>query len=135
MKYFLFLLLCCSLNFANAVDLIPSKNVKLVVFVPESHADIVRKAMSDAGAGKIGNYDSCSFTIKGEGRWRPLEGANPYSGTVGKLYSETEDRIECVCAKENLDQVIQAIKGSHPYESVGIDIYPLLEIAVTLTDL
>lgn len=123
-----FFCLCLSLcHMIESSELVTSSNVKLVVFVPESHADVVRDAMSEAGAGKIGNYDSCNFTIKGIGHWRPLEGANPYSGKVGILYSETEDRIECICAKDRLETVIKAIKKVHPYEKVGFDIYPLLD--------
>ena len=58
----------------------PIKSVKIVVFVPVSAADAVRGAMAAAGAGKIGNYDSCSFSSRGIGRFRPLEGANPHIG-------------------------------------------------------
>jgi len=102
-----------------------SNNVKIVVFVPESHADAVREAMSNAGAGKIGNYTNCSFSSKGVGRFNPSEGANPAIGEVGKLESVEEERIEVVCAREVLTNVIAAIKRAHPYEEVAIDVYPL----------
>lgn len=105
-----------------------SNNVKIVVFVPGSHADIVREAMCRAGAGKIGNYIFCSFSSKGIGRFRPEEGAHPAIGEVGKLESVQEERIETVCERDRLASVIKAIKGVHPYEEVALDVYPLEKI-------
>lgn len=100
--------------------------VKLVVFVPESHADAVRKAMGKAGAGKTGNYGYCSFSVKGVGRFLPLKGAKPAIGKVGKLEAVKEERIETVCYKKDLDKVIKTIKKLHPYEEIAMDIYPLV---------
>ena len=100
--------------------------VKIVVFVPVSHADKVREAMGEAGAGVIGNYDYCSFSSVGKGRFRPKEGANPYKGEVGKPEEVEENRIEMVCEKMKVKQVIEAIKKVHPYEEVALDIYPLI---------
>lgn len=105
-----------------------SNKVKIVVFVPISHADIVREAMGGSGAGKIGKYTFCSFSSKGVGRFKPGEGANPTIGEVGKLESVEEERIEAVCSRELLAPVIGAIKKVHPYEEVALDIYPLEEI-------
>lgn len=102
-----------------------SNNVKIVVFVPESHADAVREAMGKAGAGKIGNYSECSFSSKGTGRFKPEAGANPAIGEIGKLESVEEERIEAVCSREVLTNVIAAIRRVHPYEEVAFDIYPL----------
>lgn len=104
------------------------KNVKIVVFVPESHADIVREAMGKAGAGKIGNYTYCSFSSKGIGRFKPEEGAHPNIGEVGKFESVAEERIEAVCERNKVTDIIKAIKKVHPYEEVALDIYPLEEI-------
>ena len=102
------------------------ETVKLVVFVPESHADIVRKAMGNAGAGQVGDYKFCSFSAKGVGRFIPLEDAHPAIGTVGKLEEVTEERIETVCYKKDLEKIISAIKKVHPYEEVALDVYPLV---------
>ena len=93
--------------------------------MPASHTDIVREAMGKAGAGKIGNYTNCSFSSKGIGRFKPEAGANPTIGEVGKLESVEEERIEMMCPKEVLTNVIAAIKRVHPYEEVALDIYPL----------
>lgn len=102
-----------------------SKNVKIVVFVPESHTDIVREAMGRAGAGKIGNYTHCSFSIKGQGRFRPEEGAHPAIGEVGKFEVVDEERIEVICSREKLKDVLEAIRDAHPYEETATDVYPL----------
>ncbi len=102
--------------------------MKIVVFVPESHAEAVRKAMGDAGAGRIGNYIYCSFSSKGLGRFLPQEGARPAVGEIGRLESVPEERIEAVCARDLLKDVIEAIKNVHPYEEVALDIYPLEDI-------
>jgi len=101
-------------------------NVKIVVFVPEPHTDAVRNAIGGVGAGLIGNYGFCSFSTKGVGRYKPLEGAKPIIGKVGKLESAKEERIEFVCPKSLIDNVVKAIKKAHPYDEVALDIYPLL---------
>jgi len=103
-----------------------SNNVKIVVFVPETHTEIVREAMGKAGSGKIGNYSFCSFSTKGVGRFKPEQGAKPHIGEVGKFEEVVEERIETVCSRENLDAVIQAIKKVHPYEEVALDVYELI---------
>lgn len=100
-------------------------NYKLVIFVPESHTDIVREAMGNAGAGKIGNYNFCTFSTKGVGRFKPNDKANPHIGEAGKLEEVVEERIETVCPKELLPNVLEAIKKVHPYEEIAYDVYPL----------
>ena len=102
-----------------------TENVKFVVFVPISHADAVRQALSEAGAGKIGNYDFCSFSSRGTGRFRGNEKTNPAIGKAGKYEAVEEERIETVVPREILRQVIEKVKAVHPYEEVAFDIYPL----------
>lgn len=102
--------------------------VKIVVYVPESHAQKVRHAMGEAGAGQLGNYKHCSFSVKGIGRFFPLEGAKPTFGKVGKLEEIAEERIETICNKKDLDGIIKAIKEAHPYENIAFDVYPLIQI-------
>ena len=104
------------------------QNVKIVVFVPESHAGAVRNAIGKAGAGKIGNYGFCSFSIEGIGRYKPLKGASPAIGEIGKLESVKEERVEFLCPKSLVNKVIRAIKKVHPYEEVALDIYPLAKL-------
>jgi hypothetical protein len=101
------------------------KKYKIVVYVPKDHADKLREAMGNAGAGKIGNYSHCTFTIQGTGRFIPEEGANPTIGSIGKLEEVSEDRIETVCDEEKLQKVMQAIREAHPYEEPATDVYPI----------
>lgn len=101
------------------------ENVKLVTFVPETHADIIREVIGKAGGGILGNYDNCSFSTKGIGRFRGLKGSNPTIGKAGVLESVSEERIEVTVQAEKLDAVVKAIKAVHPYEEIPIDIYTL----------
>ncbi|MBI4975691.1 hypothetical protein HZC20_03360 [Candidatus Peregrinibacteria bacterium] len=100
--------------------------VKIVVYVPSSHADKVREALVESGCGHIGNYDSCSFSVKGVGRFRPLEGANPHIGKIGDIEKVEEERIETVCPFVKLKEVLSAVRAVHPYEEPAIDVCPLL---------
>ncbi len=102
------------------------EQVKIVVFVPVSDADAVRKVAGEAGAGKIGNYTNCSFSSRGTGRFTPGEGARPTIGKERKLEEVEEERIEMVCSKDSVKEVVAAIKQAHPYEEVALDIFPLL---------
>src|SRR5579859_3117104 len=100
-----------------------SKHVKLVVFVPKTHTDVVREAMGDEGAGRIGNYSHCTFSVDGTGRYKPLEGSHPTIGEIGKFEEVEEERVECICERNKAKDVISAIKSVHPYEEVAFDIY------------
>jgi hypothetical protein len=103
------------------------KNVKIVVFVPLSHCDIVRKAIGDANGGHIGNYSYTSFSSKGIGRFKANEKAHPYTGNKNKIAKVEEERIEFICQKEKAKKIIDTIKKVHPYEEVALDIYPILD--------
>lgn len=100
--------------------------VKLVVYVPETHADIVRDVLGNAGAGLVGDYKHCTFSVKGVGRYIPLETAHPFIGKPGKLEEVIEERIETVCYKSDLNKIIRAVKEVHPYEEIAFDVYPLI---------
>lgn len=99
--------------------------VKIAVTVPESHADIVREAIGNAGGGRVGNYTNCSFSVKGIGRFKPEQGADPAIGEVGELEEVGEERIEVTCLRSDLAAVVAAIKAVHPYQEVALDIYSL----------
>ncbi len=103
-----------------------NETVKLVIFVPETHADQVREALGEAGAGLVGDYKYSSFSVKGIQRFIPLPSAHPTIGEIGKLTEVVEERIETVCYKKDLDKVITAVKKVHPYEEVALDVYPLV---------
>lgn len=100
--------------------------VKLVVFVPEENADEIRQALGEAGAGKIGEYTFCSYSIKGTGRFKPGDKANPHIGKKGQLEAVDEERIEVACEKEQAKHIVAVIKEAHPYEEVVVDVYPML---------
>jgi dinuclear metal center YbgI/SA1388 family protein len=101
---------------------------KLVVFVPESHFESVRRALAEAGAGTIGNYDSCGFSLTGEGYFRPGPGASPHIGQAdGPLERVNERRIEVEVARWRLDDVLCAMRAVHPYETVAYDVYPVVQ--------
>ncbi len=99
--------------------------LKLVTFAPIKHADIVRNALFLAGAGCIGNYDSCSYNLQGEGTFRALESATPFVGSKNTIHNEPETRIETIFPKHLENKIIDALLKAHPYEEVAYDIYPL----------
>lgn len=97
---------------------------KLVVFVPLEHVDVVRNAMADAGAGRIGAYDSCAFAHPGTGYFRPGEAASPFIGSSGGRLERVEEmRIEVEVPGWRLADVLAAVRESHPYEEVAYDVY------------
>ncbi len=99
---------------------------KLIVYVPLTHAEAVREAMVDAGAGRLGDYEGCTFTVEGHGTFRPQEGAQPHIGQVGVMSLVEEARVEAIVAVHLLDAVIAAVKDAHPYEEVAYDLIALV---------
>jgi dinuclear metal center YbgI/SA1388 family protein len=103
------------------------KLYKIVVFVPCEFAEKVTSAMTSTGAGWIGNYSDCSFTLEGTGRFRPLEGSNPFIGSTDKLEKVIEHRVETIVKEELLSEVIDSMLNAHPYEEPAYDIYSLIQ--------
>lgn len=101
------------------------KLYKIVVFIPEGYEIKVREAVAEAGAGWIGEYSHCTFNLKGTGTFKPLEGANPFTGERGKIEEVKEIRLETIITEEIRDKVINSILRAHPYEEVAYDLYPL----------
>ena len=99
---------------------------KLVVNVPVSHADAVRKAMGEAGAGRVERYSNCSFSIRGTGRFTPEEGASPHIGRIGLPETVEEEQIQVDVMKDDMKTVLSAMIAAHPYEEIGYEIYPVL---------
>ncbi len=89
----------------------------LAVYIPESHLEEVKSALFAAGAGRIGNYDSCAWQVRGEGQFRALEGANPNIGKIGAVEHVAEVKVELVCSDAVVKNVIAALKKAHPYET------------------
>lgn len=105
----------------------PLKNnlVKLVTYIPENHLDKVRQAVFDAGAGVIGNYDQCGYTVSGTGSFRGNENSNPFVGEKGKMHFENEVRFETILYSHLKGRVLKALINAHPYEEVAYDLYNL----------
>lgn len=121
-------LLANALELQDAEVLVPTFNTKLkklVVFVPVSHAEVIRKVLGEAGAGFIGNYSHCSFSANGTGRFLPGENTNPFLGEAGKLEEVEEVRLETIVPEPLLKKTITAMIKAHPYEEVAYDVYPL----------
>jgi hypothetical protein len=101
-------------------------NRKLVVFVPPEALDPVRDAVFAAGAGRIGDYERCSWYTEGTGTFFAGEGAEPTVGETGREERVPELRLETVFPEDRQDAVIAALKLAHPYEEPAFDVYPLL---------
>jgi hypothetical protein len=101
---------------------------KLGVFVPASHLEQVKTALFAAGAGRIGNYDSCCWQTLGQGQFRALEGSDPYIGQQGKVENVEEYRVELVCEDKLLKVVLEALRRAHPYEEPAYDVVQLVSV-------
>jgi dinuclear metal center YbgI/SA1388 family protein len=99
--------------------------LKLSTFVPAEHAETVRNALFHAGAGNIGNYDSCSYNTEGSGTFRASEEAHPYVGEIGKLHTEPEIKIETIIPAYKKPIILRTLLASHPYEEPAYDFCPL----------
>ncbi len=98
---------------------------KIVVYVPQSHLEVVREAMGNAGGGHIGGYSHCTFQNAGEGTFLPLEGTSPYIGTEGILEKTPEHRLETIAPESKVREILEAVRAIHPYEEMAYDIYPV----------
>lgn len=116
------------INFNEELVMKYSNDVKIVVFIPVDDADNFREAVHKTGAGKIGDYSHCSWSTRGVGRFKPEKGADPTIGEVGKLELVEEERIEFLCPKEKLEEVIKRMKEAHPYEEVAYDVFERLNV-------
>jgi dinuclear metal center YbgI/SA1388 family protein len=119
--------ICNKLGLTNTRILKPMAGQlkKLVTFCPLKHSDKVRQALFDAGAGRIGNYDECSFNLQGTGTFRGSESTNPFVGKKGVQHREQEERIETIFESFRQSEIMNALFKAHPYEEVAYDIYPL----------
>lgn len=95
---------------------------KLCFYVPESHKETVKLALFEAGAGRIGDYDSCCWEVQGQGQFRPLVGSEPFLGQQGELEHVAEYRVEMVVASDRKQAVIEALIEAHPYETPAFDL-------------
>lgn len=101
------------------------KLYKLAVYVPNTHVQIIRDVLGKNNAGFIGNYSHCTLNTAGIGTFKPEEGTNPYTGTIGKIEETHEVKVETVVPKSILNKVIKEMIKAHPYEEVAYDVYEL----------
>jgi dinuclear metal center YbgI/SA1388 family protein len=117
-------ILANKLGLQNQKVLIPQANTlkQLITYAPVTHAEKVRQALFDAGAGQIGNYSECSYNIEGEGTYKPNQKAHPYLGKIGERHTEKEMRISVIFAKHLQSKILQNLFVVHPYEEVAYEI-------------
>ena len=116
-----------ALGLTNTSILLPKEDTikKLNFYVPKSKADQVRDTLFAAGAGKLGNYDKCSFSSDGKGSFRPAQNSTPYVGRKGEQHIEDEIQIQMVFQKHVSSEITKALLSSHPYEEVAYEINSL----------
>ncbi|MBV7274631.1 cytochrome C biogenesis protein [Clostridium sp. PL3] len=101
--------------------------LKVETFIPEEYLETLRKSLNDIGALTIGgNYDNCMSVSKVIGSWRPLNGADPFEGEIGKLSKTEECKVEFCCSREILKNAVDTIKKVHPYEVPVINVLPII---------
>ena len=102
------------------------KELKLEIFIPESHLPALRSALQSVGAGRLGNYDSCLAYSRVTGSWRPLRGSRPYLGTEGEVSETEEIKVEVNIHAGDLERTLNAIYEVHPYEEPLVNVIPIL---------
>jgi hypothetical protein len=124
-----------ALGIADAEPAAPARGEsrKLVVFVPEDALDVVRDALFGAGAGRIGEYERCSWYTAGTGTFLPGEGASPAIGEPGREERAPELRLETVYPAGLETEVVAALVEAHPYEEPAFDLYPRANVEPGLT--
>lgn len=124
--------LCEHLGLQEVRPLVPLQGIygKLQVYVPEAYAEKLRQALAEAGCGAGTKYDTCSYTSRGEGRFRAGSQAHPFTGRIGELHCEAECKIECLYPLHKTRQVLDVLRTNHPYEEPAFDLLPLQNEAV-----
>ncbi|WP_224489758.1 Nif3-like dinuclear metal center hexameric protein [Robertkochia flava] len=119
--------MCEVLGLENRKVLIPQKDTvkKLTTFVPAEHAEALRKALFDAGAGNIGNYSHCSFNVEGDGTFKGEEGSDPQFGKKGQLHTEREVQVGITFPRHLESAVLKTLFAHHPYEEVAYEVLTL----------
>lgn len=102
-----------------------SQLFQLAIYTPASHAESLKHALFEAGAGRLGNYDCCCFETAGTGQFRPLPGSDPFCGERGEVCKTPEIKLEMICTGEVLPAVIAALLQTHPYETPAYHYFPV----------
>lgn len=124
------------LSLSNVQVLSPTQSVKqmkIIVFTPLQHADLVRQAMHQAGGGVIGeNYKECSYSTQGIGRFTPVNHASPVIGKLNQAEQVAEEKIEMLCLEHQVDEIIAAMKQAHPYEVPAYEVIALANTGIAV---
>ncbi len=113
------------LNDLKIIQPKPQTLSKLGIYCPEKNAEEIRNCMFENGAGNIGSYSECSFSVEGKGSFKPGIASNPFKGEIGKREEGNEINVEVLVANYQIDKVLEAVKKMHPYEEVAYDIIPI----------
>lgn len=105
----------------------PEALVKIEFYVPETHLELVKNAMFEEGAGKVGDYDCCAWQVLGRGQFKPTSGSQPFIGEVDALETLDEYKVEMVCRRAIVKDVIGKMKERHPYEEVAYSVYEIIQ--------
>jgi hypothetical protein len=100
-------------------------NVKLEIFIPQEYSLKLRDELAKIGVGRLGNYDHCVAISPVQGYFRPLPGAEPFEGELGKITEMAEHKLEVNCERGLVDEAIKVIRSIHPYEEPLVNIIPL----------
>lgn len=101
---------------------------KIVFYVPEAEAEMVKEALFEAGAGGYELYDSCAWQTKGVGQFRPKDGSNPFIGSPGELERVPELRVETICDASHIRGALEALLAAHPYEEPAYEVLEILKL-------
>lgn len=102
---------------------------QLVFYVPPDHCDAVKTAIFEKGAGRLGDYESCAWQVRGQGQFRANDAAQPFMGKIGQLEHIDEMRVECVMRAEVVRSVLEALIAAHPFEEPAYGVWPLMTLA------
>ena len=102
--------------------------IKLIYYVPDSHLELTKYAVFQAGAGGIGNYEHCAWQVLGIGQFKPINGAKPFMGEIDMLEQTPEWRVETIVSEDKVRQVAQALKASHPYEEPAFEFIQMIDV-------
>jgi len=100
---------------------------KLSFFVPKEHKEKVKEALFSIGVGKYKKYDKCSWEVLGSGQFRPLQGSDPFLGSVGAVERVDEYKVEMICEDGVIKKAVATLKEAHPYEEVAYEVIKLEE--------
>lgn len=98
---------------------------KLIFYVPVNEAQKVKKAVFETGAGSLGNYSHCSWETAGMGQFKPLAESKPAIGDKNQINQVEELRVEILCSEQNIQNAVDQMKSSHPYEEPAYEVIKL----------